>query len=98
MPRARRDIRVAAGTSLDLPRAFLVLHFRLAAPQHVAEVGRMGAAHVLRPWWEGATCDADLGVLKDLFAGLLTLPFDRQGVRDIVGPSRERGDQHGHAE
>jgi len=55
-------------------------------------------AHVLRPWWECATCYTDLSVLKDLLAGLLTLPLDRQGVRDIVAPSSERSDQDGHAE
>jgi hypothetical protein len=49
MPRDRRDIRIAAGTSLDLPRAFLVLHLRLAAAQHVADVGRMGVADVPGP-------------------------------------------------
>src|SRR5215471_8562801 len=98
MPRDRRDIHVTAGTSLDLPRAFLVPHFRLAAAQHVADVGGVGVAHVLRPWWECATCDADLGVLKDLLAGLLTLPLYRQSVRDIVAPSSKRGDQDGRAE
>jgi hypothetical protein len=43
---------------------------------------------------KGAARDPDLGVLEQLLAGLLTLPFDREGVREVFAPGGGERDSY----
>ena len=76
MPRGRRNIRQCSRHGVDLADAFLILNLGLAAAHYVTEVRRVRVADVHCAGREGAACDKYLGILEQLFTGVVALPLD----------------------
>ena len=76
MPRGRRNIRQCSRHDVDLADAFLILNLGLAAAHYVTEVRRVRVADVHSAGREGAACDKYLGILEQLFTGVVALPLD----------------------
>ena len=47
---------------------------------------------------EGAATDENLGVLVEFLARMLSLPLDREGVRNILGNGSTRRQYHSYAD
>jgi hypothetical protein len=55
-------------------------------------------AHVDGYGRKGAAADANMGVLVEFLARMLSLPLDREGIRNILSEGSTRCKYHGYAD